>query len=184
MGKVTNWKTTLAATAVCTLLAGVVQAATVSPTVGGGGFTWDFGTLSGDNDSDTAIDVATDLPKFIDFFALPTTGTLAIEINNSSSETKVMSASQLLCLSGCTDGVYTLSYGGTDLYTVESGAGQSLGSFSVASGSSLDLVWSWDVPSTGQVSTNLAAAVPVPAAGFLLLGGLGGLAALKRRKKA
>lgn len=38
--------------------------------------------------------------------------------------------------------------------------------------------------SIGEVAFNEVAAIPVPAAGFLLLGGLGGLAALRRGKRA
>lgn len=38
--------------------------------------------------------------------------------------------------------------------------------------------------SHASVYYNLPAAVPVPAAGFMLLGGLGGLAALRRKRKA
>ncbi len=47
------------------------------------------------------------------------------------------------------------------------------------------LDWSWgdEGRTNGLSGISVYAAVPIPAAGFLLLGGLGGLAMLKRRKK-
>ena len=185
-----RYKEILAAAAVAALCTTGAQAATVSVTPDEelGGLIWDFGGLEGGNDyvSTLALDVATDLPKGIEFAAGPTAGTLSIEFNNSGFEAMVLGVSNLLCLGGCGAGTYTLSYAGTDLYTVISGAGQFLNTFTVASGSEEDLVWSWDIPKGsvfGQVSTNLEV-VPLPAAGWMLLAGVGGIAALRRRKKA
>lgn len=63
-------------------------------------------------------------------------------------------------------------------------------SFHIAAGGTAWFDWSWgeayDAGGAGPfINFSLKASeVPVPAAGFLLLGGLGGLAAMKRRKKA
>ena len=180
----------LAAAAVAAVCVGSAQAATVAVTPDEelGGLIWDFGGLEGGNDyvSTLPLDVATDLPKGIEFSASPTTGTLSIEINNSGFEAIVLGVSNLLCLGGCETGTYTLSYAGTDLYTVISGAPQFLNTFTVATGSEESLVWSWNLPEDavfGQISTNLEV-VPLPAAGWMLLAGVGGIAALRRRKTA
>jgi hypothetical protein len=185
MTKMSTLKALMAAAAMSVVAVSAQAATIVSPTITDGGISWSFGTLSGDNVSDTAIDVATDLPIFIDFFVRPTTGSLAIEMNNSADAPATMSAGQLLCGGGCASGTYTLSYAGTEVFSVVSGAAQGMGTFQVVAGSTESLVWSWNIPTSalrGQVSTNLAP-VPVPAAGFLLLGGLGALAAVRRRQK-
>ncbi len=162
----------------------------VSPLASGpGGIFWDFGALDSDDYvSDTALDVATDVPKFIDFFAQGE-GTLTISVTNSGTSANVLTSAQLLCFSGCTLGSYDLSFDGTLLSSVQSGDGQSLSSFMLGAGESGDLVWDWSVPSTpalgGQVSTNLnaeAAPIPVPAGGLLLISALGGIGLMRRRK--
>ena len=184
-----SYNTILAAAAVAVMGVGSAQAATiVDPAEELGGLIWDFGGLDGGDDyvSSKALDVATDLPKGIEFSVTPTTGTLSIEINNSGFEAIVLGVSNLLCLGGCETGTYTLSYAGTDLYTVISGAPQFLNTFTVATGSEESLVWSWNLPEDavfGQVSTNVEV-VPLPAAGWMLLAGVGGIAALRRRKTA
>ena len=183
-----RYKAILAAAAVAAVCAGSAQAATiVDPVEELGGLIWDFGGLEGGSDyvSSRALDVATDLPKGIEFSVTPTTGTLSIEMNNSGFDAVVLGVSNLLCLGGCGAGTYTLSYAGTDLYTVISGAAQFLNTFTVATGSEESLVWSWNLPEDavfGQVSTNLEV-IPLPAAGWMLLAGVGGIAALRRRKK-
>jgi len=57
--------------------------------------------------------------------------------------------------------------------------------FNVAAGSPLYVIFDWDNDVVGSFNADLSLSpVPVPAAGFLLLGGLGGMVALRRRRKA
>lgn len=167
------------------------HAATVTPTISGSNDQfWSFGVLEGSDsaaDSDYVSDTALDLAGgastyFVDFFATPTDGSLTLTLTNSGSIEGTTATANLLGPDAGT-GSYELYFDGDLLFTVDAGAAASQASISIASGTSADLVWVWDVQENGQVSTNLSP-VPVPAAGFLLIGGLGGLAALRRKKKA
>lgn len=56
--------------------------------------------------------------------------------------------------------------------------------FGVEAGSPLYVIFDWENDVDGSFNADIMlSAVPVPAAGFLLLGGLGGMAALRRRRK-
>jgi hypothetical protein len=75
---------------------------------------------------------------------------------------------------------------GTGVFASETVNGAGVYSFfNNLANSPLYVVFDWTNDVTGSFDADISLApIPVPAAGFLLLGGLGGLAAMRRKKKA
>jgi len=172
------------------LFAVSAHAATVSPFV----FTlgedelWSFAPLLGDGtayESDRTLDIGSGAESYyVDFYVAPTEGSLTLEVTNSGSAGGAEVTAQLL---GPRDlaGSYSFYFDGDLIFEVDGISDTEIASFTLAPLATADLMWVWSVDKVGAVSTTLSPApVPVPAAGFLLIAGLGGLAALRRKKKA
>jgi hypothetical protein len=175
---IANWKMGVAAAALTAAFSVGANAATIGGTLTEGGVT---PFKVGDIETVEIEANRTDGAGLLSFGLLAGSDLAAIETNSLNPVT------------GFVDALVTISTG-------EDGTGSILGSITgaaLAAGEALIVSMDagttyWLNASWSDVAQNLsnfdlrieAAPVPVPAAGFLLLGGLGGLAAMKRRKKS
>ncbi|MDU8944898.1 VPLPA-CTERM sorting domain-containing protein [Ovoidimarina sediminis] len=175
----------LLAGAIIAMFPFAVSAATVSPDinpVGSNSVEYDFGTLAAeDNFSDEDIDLADGNDSYIiEFVALPESGSLSIDIINTAQRLLRTFVKTDLVINGSGAGSYDLYFNDVLLTTAIGDEGAFLADFTGTG--TLKYVWTLDDDNDGQVSTNLTpSAVPLPASALLMLGALGGLAAIRRK---
>jgi hypothetical protein len=120
---------------------------------------------------------------------------LCFDLNNSSAVTSVVTiavatVNQFGELWGFKDGITLNSNVGGVIWSLAEGEFGAMDfTFNMAAGSTVWFDWEWgEAYGTGLTGPEFdfvvtATPVPVPAAGFLLIGAIGGLAALRRRRK-
>ena len=165
---------------VSAMAATVFVDATISD-VGSNSVEYDYGSLTADdNISNQSIDLASGKDSFlIEFVALPEIGSLSIEIINTAQRFLRALVKTDWVINGTGSGEYDLYFNDVLLTTAVGDAGVTLSEFSGTG--TLKYVWDLDGGNDGQVSTNLTP-VPLPASALLMLGALGGLTVIRRKK--
>ncbi len=170
-------------------------AATVTPTMTTNGAIteYDYGILAGmAYEASDPISLQQKKNKIaVEFIVEPEVGSLAIDfINDRGKKAIVKLGTSVLGLSETTIGILNVFKNGELLQSVEFDASADRKRFKLGKDKTAQIIYAWQTNEGGQVSSNVdseddlegVSAVPLPASGLLLIAGMGGIAALRKRK--